>query len=177
MNTGDERDAPFRQFVAARYSSLVRTAFLLTGDRGHAEDLVQSALLRTYGAWRRLDDPGNAEAYTRKVMVRLATRWRRRRWHGEQPARVLPETRIEDPATAVDLANAVRAALLQLPVGQRAVLVLRFYEQRTEIEIADLLGCSVGTVKSRASRALAALRAGGLLSDTATTSHPEVRRG
>ena len=134
-----ERDALFRDFVAARYPSLVRSAYLLTGDRGHAEDLVQSSLLRTYGAWRRLAELGNAEAYTRTVMVRLATRWRSRRWHGERPADQLPETASADHAVSVDLAEAVRAALQALPVAQRAVLVLRFYEQRSEAEIADVL--------------------------------------
>lgn len=119
MSVRDE-DEPFRQFVAGRYQSLVRTAYLLTGDRGHAEDLVQTALLRTYGAWRRLADPGNAEAYTRRVMVRLAARWRARRWHGERSADRLPEIAAGDEAAAVDLADAVRAALLSLPVRQRA---------------------------------------------------------
>lgn len=176
MSVRDE-DEPFRQFVAGRYPSLVRTAYLLTGDRGHAEDLVQTALLRTYGAWRRLADPGNAEAYTRRVMVRLAARWRARRWHGERSADRLPEIAAGDEAAAVDLADAVRAALLSLPLRQRAVLVLRFYEQRTEVEIADVLGCSVGTVKSRASRGLAGLRTAGLLADVTTPRDPEARRG
>jgi RNA polymerase sigma-70 factor (sigma-E family) len=177
MSGRDDDDAPFREFVAGRYPSLVRTAYLLTGDRGHAEDLVQTSLLRTYGAWRRLADPGNAEAYTRKVMVRLAGRWRARRWRGERPADRLPEVAAEDGAAAVDLADAVRSALLSLPVTQRSVLVLRFYEQRTEAEIADVLGCSVGTVKSRANRGLAALRTAGLLAEVTAPGDPEVRRG
>lgn len=168
MSGSEDEDEPFRLFVAGRYPSLVRTAYLLTGDRGHAEDLVQTSLLRTYGAWRRLAHLANAEAYTRRVMVRQATRWRSRRWHGERPAEQLPETATEDTAAAVDLAHAVRAALLALPVKQRAVLVLRFYEQRTEAEIAEVLGCSVGTVKSRASRGLAALRTAGLLADVSS---------
>lgn len=175
--SGRSEDEAFRQFVAARYPSLVGTAYLLTGDRGHAEDLVQTSLLRTYGAWRRLADPANAEAYTRTVMVRLATRWGARRWRGERPAERLPETASMDHAAAVDLAEAVRAALLALPVQQRAVLVLRFYEQRSEAEIAEVLGCQVGTVKSRASRGLAALRTAGLLADVALPESPEVRRG
>ena len=177
MSGRNDEDEPFRQFVAARYPSLVRTAFLMTGDRGHAEDLVQTSLLRTYGAWRRLAEPANAEAYTRRVMVRLATRWRSRRWHGERTADRLPETASADQAVSIDLAEAVRAALLALPVGQRAVLVLRFYEQQSEAEIAELLDCSVGTVKSRASRGLAALRTAGLLADVALPGSPEARRG
>lgn len=163
--------------MAARYPGLVRSAYLLTGDRGHAEDLVQTSLLRTYRAWWRLADLANAEAYTRKVMVRLATRWRSRRWQGERPAEQLPETPAADAVAASDLATAVRVALLALPMGQRAVLVLRFYEQRTEAEIAEALGCSVGTVKSRASRGLEALRTAGLLAEFGTATNPEVRRG
>lgn len=172
-----DSNAAFRQFVAVRYAALVRTALLLTGDRGHGEDLVQSALMRTYAAWPRLADPGNAEAYTRTVMVRLATRWHRRRWLGEQPSEQVPVAPADDHAAAVDLAQAVRTALLQLPTTQRAVLVLRYYEYRTEAEIADILGCSVGTVKSRASRGLDGLRRAGLLSDVDSPQNPEVRRG
>jgi RNA polymerase sigma-70 factor (sigma-E family) len=155
-------DQPFGEFVSARYTSLLRAAYLLTGDRGHAEDLVQSALVRTYLGWRRLREPANAEAYTRATMIRLATRWRRRRWSGEVPTGELPEPAGRDHTAAVDDADLVRRALLGLPWAQRTVLVLRYFADQTEAEIAATLGVSVGTVKSRASRGLAALRAAGV---------------
>jgi RNA polymerase sigma-70 factor (sigma-E family) len=155
-------DAPFSGFVAARYSSLLRTAFLLTGDRGIAEDLVQSALMRAYPAWRRSSPPDRPELYVRTIMVRLATRWRARRWRGEVATEVLPEV-VHESASAYGLVDNVRRALMALPMEQRAVLVLRFYEQQSEQEIAQLLGVRPGTVKSRGSRGIAALRAAGLL--------------
>jgi RNA polymerase sigma-70 factor (sigma-E family) len=155
-------DPAFAEFVTGVYAGLVRTAYLLTGDRGLAEDLVQQCLLGTYRAFRRLDDVNRAEAYTRTSMIRLATRWRRRRWHAEVPTDPMPETAVADFAGAVATTEATRYALAALPAAQRAVLVLRFFDDRSERETAEMLGCSVGTVKSRTSRALAALRAAGL---------------
>jgi RNA polymerase sigma-70 factor (sigma-E family) len=151
----------FAGFVRARYGSLLRYGYLLTADRGHAEDLVQDALARTYSAWGRLVEPAAADAYTRTTLVRLALRARRRRWRGETPTPVLPERPGAD--LDLDLAESVLAALAALPADQRAVLVLRYYDDRTEREIAALLDCSPGTVKSRAARGLAALREAGLL--------------
>ena len=158
-------DGAFIDFVASRYAGLVRSGYLLTGDRGLAEDLVQQCLMATYRGWHRLDDPANAEAYTRTSMVRLATRWRRRRWHGEVPTDPLPEGSTSDHAPGVATADVVRRALAALSPDHRAVLVLRFFDDRSEDETAAMLRCSVGTVKSRTSRALAALRAHGLLFD------------
>src|ERR1043165_6578192 len=100
----------------------MRTAYLLTGDRGLAEDLVQQCLYGTYRAFRRLDDVNRAEAYTRVSMIRLATRWRRRRWSAEVPTDRLPETAVDDFATGVASTEATRRALAGLPAGQRAVL-------------------------------------------------------
>jgi RNA polymerase sigma-70 factor (sigma-E family) len=151
----------FAGFVTARYGNLLRYAYLLTADRGHAEDLVQDGLARTYAAWGRLAAPVAAEAYTRTTLVRLAVRARRRRWRGETPTSALPERPADE--TDPDLAESVRVALATLPADQRAVLVLRYYDDRTEREIADLLDCPPGTVKSRAARGLAALREAGLL--------------
>ena len=155
----------FGAFVQASYVGLLRTAYLLTGDRGYAEDLVQQCLLTTYRSWGRLQDPDSAGAYTRTSMVRLATKWRIRRWHGEVPTAPLPEPAATDHASGVDEAVLVRRALATLPAVQRAVLVLRYFDDLPEAEIAEILRCSVGTVKSRASRALAALRTQGLLGD------------
>jgi RNA polymerase sigma-70 factor (sigma-E family) len=149
------RDEDYTSFVAARYQALVRTAYLLVGDRGHAEDLVQSALVKTYTAWPRLRQPEYAEAYARKTLVRVAVRWRARRWHGEVPtAHILAAS----PAPEHNDLTDVRRALSALPVGQRAVLVLRFLDDLSEARTAQLLGISPGTVKSRTARALAALR-------------------
>lgn len=166
---GRDDEEAFRAFVETRQDALVRTALLLTGDRGHAEDLVQSALLRTYGALRRGAAPDSLEAYTRTVMIRLCLRWRSVRWRGESVRPVAEDHGALSTSTHADAsvdAVAIRRALMSLPAAQRAVLVLRYYEGLSETEIAELLHISAGTVKSRSSRALAALRAGGLLDDT-----------
>jgi RNA polymerase sigma-70 factor (sigma-E family) len=147
-----ERARAFGEFVAGRYASLVRTAFLLTGDRGHAEDPVQVALLRTFHAWGRLHAPESAEAYARTTMIRLASRWRCRRWTGEVASADVPDRDTPDHADGVDEVVRVRAALQALPWSQRAVLVLRFFDDLAESEVASLLNCRVGTVKSRTSR-------------------------
>ena len=152
----------FEAFVAARYGALLRAAFVLTGDRGLAEDLLQSAFMRAYPAWSR-GEPDNPEAYTRTIMVRLAVRGRRRLWRAEIPAATVPEALAVDPTVQVDQADALRQALSGLSVEHRAVLVLRFLSGLSEAETAAVLRCSTGTVKSRCSRALIALRTGGLL--------------
>jgi len=158
------RDDEFAAFVAARYRALVRTGLLLAGDRGHAEDLAQSALIRTYLAWSRLRDPENAEAYARRTLLRLALRARQRRWAGEVVSGRLPDLPEGEAHTAGgDLALDVQRALAALPMSQRAVLVLRYLDDQTEAETARLLGISTGTVKSRAARGLAKLRQAGLL--------------
>jgi RNA polymerase sigma-70 factor (sigma-E family) len=148
----------FREFVLARYPALIRLGTLLTGDPGHGEDLVQASLVKTFRAWRRLHPDGDAEAYTRTVMARAAWKGSRRRWHGEVPTAELPEVAVESPYDGVDRADGVRRLLAALPEQQRVVLVLRFWSGLTESEIATALRCSPGTVKSRASRALDALR-------------------
>jgi len=159
------RDDEFAAFVAARYRALVRTGVLLIGDSGHAEDLAQSALIRTYLAWARLRDPANAEAYARRTLVRLALRARQRRWTGEIAAGRIPEPGMStaDETGQDDLVLDVRRALATLPAGQRAVLVLRYLDDQSEAETARLLGISPGTVKSRTARGLASLRQAGLL--------------
>jgi RNA polymerase sigma-70 factor (sigma-E family) len=157
---GEHDEAAFRQFVEASHATLLRTAWLLTGDRWLAEDLVQTAFTATYLHWRTVDVP---EAYARTALMRDAVRGRRRR-QLEQPSADLPDLAVPDGSEAADTAHAVRRALETLPVNQRAVLVLRYWSGSTEAEIASALGCRPGTVKSRATRALAALRESGLLS-------------
>lgn len=152
----------FDSFVRTRTPALLRSAYLLTGDQHLAEDLVQSALARTHRSWNRLHESGNAEAYTRKIMYHLQVSWWRRRRVSESMPGDLPEPRggdsAPDHAHQTTLRLTLRAALAKLSAKQRAVLVLRFFEDRTEVEAADLLGVTVGTVKSQTSKALAKLR-------------------
>ena len=147
--------AGFDAFVAARGASLIRTAFLLTGDRQRAEDLVQTALGKTWPKWDSIAN-GPREAYVRKVMLTTYIAWWRRRWNSEYPTESLPE----HPAVDHDLDQRrdLLNALASLPKGQRAVIVLRYFEDHTEAQTAELLGCTVGTVKSQNARALATLR-------------------
>ena len=152
----------FDAFVARCAPGLGRTAYLLAGDRHLAEDLLQTALAKTYLRWHRLREPAAAEAYVRRVMVTTVSRWRRRFWRGEIPAAELPDRSHEhhhaDAYGDADTRELLRHALSRLPAAQRAVLVLRYYEDLGEDEVARVLGCSRGTVKSRTSRALATLR-------------------
>ncbi len=148
----------FSEFVSARSAALLRTAYLLVGDWGHAEDLLQTTLTKTFLAWHRISDPAAVEAYARKILVNTATSWWRRRWHGERPSGRLPETVTGDEAARHAERDELWELVRALPVRQRAVLVLRFYCDQTETETARLLGISVGTVKSQSARALDRLR-------------------
>jgi RNA polymerase sigma-70 factor (sigma-E family) len=148
----------FESWLVAREPALHRLAHLLTGDVHSAQDLVQTTLAKLYLAWDRLDDREHIDAYARRILVnehRSAWRrpWRRR----ELVTDALPEG-----VEAVEQYDGTREAVWRfvstLPPRQRAVIVLRYYEQLTEVETADVLGVSVGTVKSQASRAIAALR-------------------
>jgi len=152
-------EGEFREFVAVRSAALHRTAYLLVGDWALAEDLVQTALVKTYLAWRRLDGIAAVEPYARRVMINTATGWWRRRWRGERPTGQLPERPIADGADQRAERDRVWQLLRDLPARQRAVVVLRFYEDLSEAETARLLDISVGTVKSQTSRAMAAMRA------------------
>lgn len=148
-------DDGFDGFVAARGDALWRSAWLLTADRHGAEDLVQTALAKSWRAWERVG-PDGFEAYVRRVMYTTYVSWWRRKWRGERPTEHLPEqaAAAEDRDTRNDLV----AALDRLPRGQRAVVVLRYFEDLTEQQTAAVLGVGVGTVKSQCSRALTALR-------------------
>ena len=156
----------FAALVDARSGRLLRTAYLLTGDWGLAEDLLQTALAKTWLRWQDVKDKGAAEAYVRTTMTRTFATWWRRRWRGEQPTEVLPERAgADDPYGDVLAQQVLRRALAELPPRQRAIVVLRFYEDMTEPQVAAALGCSVGTVKSTVSRALVRLRESGLLQE------------
>lgn len=152
------REAVFDDFVLAGSSSLHRTAYLLTHDHALAEDLVQTALTKTWFAWSRID--GDPRAYARKILVNTYATWWRRRWNGERPTDELPEPATgAAPATdAVATGTDLWTAIGRLPRRQRAVVVLRYFEDLTEAETARVLDCSVGNVKSQTSRALAKLR-------------------
>ncbi len=157
----------FREFVGARSGALVRSAWLLTGDEAEAEDLVQTALAKTWSRWSGVVRQDAPEAYVRRVMLSTFLTWRRRRWRGELSVAAVPER--ADPRDAfagVDLRPSVQAALRGLPPRQRAVIVLRFFDDLTEAQTADVLGCSVGTVKSQSAKALAKLRECQLLGGT-----------
>jgi RNA polymerase sigma-70 factor (sigma-E family) len=159
MGTGAREDT-FERLVRDRSFALKRTAYLLTGDHHLAEDLLQAALTKTYLRWGTLRDEGAAEAYVRRVMVSISTRWWQRRWHGERPTEVLPDRVGDtDEYAHADERSVTRVLLDGLAPRQRAVVVLRFYEDLPEREVADLLGISVGTVKSTTSKALVRLRA------------------
>jgi RNA polymerase sigma-70 factor (sigma-E family) len=150
----------FGQFVAARSPALLRSAWLLTGDEALAEDLVQTVLARVWPRWDRIyRSDSSAEAYVRRAMVTTYANWWRRRWRAEQPTARVPEHPVPaDRYAEADDRSEVRRALAVLPPRQRAVIVLRYYEDLTETQTAGVLGCSVGTVKSQTSKALAKLR-------------------
>lgn len=141
----------FREFVRARQHSLLKLAYLLAGDWHSAQDLLQGALLKSYRRRRSLDG-GSVEAYVRAALVNgQRDTWRRRL---PTPTETLPETTEDDLADSVSVRHSLLQALQTLPQQQRAVLVLRYYEDLSEAQIAAALGCSAGTVKSHAHRAL-----------------------
>lgn len=149
----------FRTFVAAQSARLLRIAYLLVGDHSRAEDLLQTALIKTYLAWDRIRADEAIEAYVRRVMATTAVSWWRRRWSVERPTASLPDNAAIDTSARLDEADAMRRHLLTLPARQRAVLVLRYYDDMTEAQIAETLGISRGAVSRYAARGLSALRA------------------
>lgn len=155
-----ERYPGFREFVQARRNALSRTAFFLTGDTASAEDLLQEALTKTVARWRHVSSGGNPEAYVKQVMLNeVRSRWRaRQRRQIVSVANVPDQPGDDEHAGAVDR-TALARALRQLAPRQRAALYLRYYEDRSQVEIARMLDCSVGTVKSQLHHALERLRA------------------
>ncbi|GGO70515.1 SigE family RNA polymerase sigma factor [Nocardioides deserti] len=150
-------DAEFGELVHATWPSLYRTAYLLLGDHAEAEDLVQTALAKTYASWAKVRTIEAAPAYARTVLVNTAASWfRKRGWRNERPTSELPEgvAPASDPADRPTLV----AALARLAPRQRAVVVLRYYDDLPVAQVAAALDCSEGTVKSQTSDALARLR-------------------
>ncbi|MDX3238479.1 SigE family RNA polymerase sigma factor [Streptomyces sp. ME03-5709C] len=153
-------ETDFEEFVAARGPRLLRVAWLLTGDRHLAEDLLQTVLARVWPKWRGIAGE-SPEAYVRRALVNTASSWWQRRWRGEVPHGELPDTvpaASADPFASVDLEQSLAVLIRRLPARQRAVVVLRYFEDLSVEETADVLGCRPGTVKSQAAKALAALR-------------------
>jgi RNA polymerase sigma-70 factor (sigma-E family) len=149
-------DVEFEEFVLTRSPALLRTAYLLVRDLQLAEDLLQTSLTKAWFAWRRVD--GDPEPYVRRILVTTSVSWWRKRWTHETPTAVIPEQATSPEAEWPAHGYEVWDALGRLPRRQRAVIVLRYVEDRTEAETADLLGCSLGTVKSQCFKALAKLR-------------------
>jgi RNA polymerase sigma-70 factor (sigma-E family) len=168
-------DDEFSAFVVDHERRLLRTAFLLTGDRGHAEDLLQTALAKAYRHWHRVRDAGQPLAYVRTLMVNTHISWRRRLMATEQVVEVIPDRTGDDPQATHAVEDEVRQALARLSPRVRAVLVLRFFEDLTEPQTAALLGCSVSTVNTHARRGLAALRATLSAADDVAVNVPERR--
>lgn len=155
-----EPDDGFDLFMAERWPGLVRSAYLLTGDRHDAEDLAQTALMKVFASWNRVRRADNADAYLRRVLVNCnLTRFRKRRV-AEYPVSAMPESThpIRGNDGVLEERSAFMAALAELGPRQRAVIVLRYYEDLTEAQTAEVLGCSVGTVKSQNAKALQRLR-------------------
>lgn len=173
-------DADFSKYVAARQHALLRTAYVLTGDRHNAEDLLQTALAKAYLSWGRLHDLRGADGYVRRIMINEHTRWWRLAWRrrehsmstppepravggGAAPGFGMPDV---DAIERAEERDAMWRLVQSLPARQRAAVVLRYYEHLTEAETAEIMGCSVGTVKSQTSRGIAAMR--GRVADQAT---------
>jgi RNA polymerase sigma-70 factor (sigma-E family) len=155
ISSDDSED--FSAFALSRWPGLVRLAFGLTGDRWIAEDIAQTTLARAYVAWRRVRRADDPDAYLRRILVNTSNRRFRKQRVSEQSGDP-PETAVEGPADLVGERAALLVALRQLPPRQRAVVVLRYWEDLTDTQIAAALGCSPGTVRSQLSRALDKLR-------------------
>ncbi len=155
---GGAHDQEFLGFVEARSASLTRLAFVLTGGDGHlADDLVQETLLSAYRQWHRVKDAKSADAYVRRMLVNQLFTWRRRASFAELPHAIVPEVVTQDPTGDAEPGD-LWPVITRLPARQRAVLVLRYYEDLDDSEIAELLGYRVGSVRVIAARALGELR-------------------
>jgi RNA polymerase sigma-70 factor (sigma-E family) len=151
-------DEEFREFMRGRWPAMLRLAYGLTGDLGHAEDVAQAAFARAYASWGRVKRTGDPDAYVRRILINENRRRFRKHRVAEDLPGVLPEKPAADASAESDERAALRAALATLGPRQRAVIVLRYWMDMSEAEIAAALNCSRGTVKSQAARALATLK-------------------
>ena len=156
---GRRDEGEFATFVAGHRRALHRTAFLMSGDWEHAADVVQEALVRLYVAWPRLAPGAGLRGYARRVVVNVAIEQARKRSNHERPTDRLRDRAVDDAADQVPDRLLLLAALDELPPRQRACVVLRFYDDLSVDDVADVLGCRPGTVKSQTARGLDALRA------------------
>lgn len=152
------RDDGFTDFVVEVEPRLLRTAYLLTGDHGHAEDLVQTALVKAHRHWATVQRADSPAAYVRRILVTSHTSWRRRMSTSEQVIETIPDRPGDDLQARQATSDLVRTALRELSPKARAVVVLRYFEDLTEAETARVLGCSTSTVSTHAARGLATLR-------------------
>jgi RNA polymerase sigma-70 factor (sigma-E family) len=154
----DSARREFAGFAATRSSALIRVAYMLTGDQHAAEDLLQTALTKAAARWGRIHT--SPEAYVRQVMYReQVSWWRRRARHREIPMADLPDQAAAVPDISAETRLSLQQALRALPAGKRAVLVLRYFDDLPEAQVASILGCSVGTVRSQTHKAITQLRA------------------
>ncbi|MFC0627158.1 SigE family RNA polymerase sigma factor [Kribbella deserti] len=153
-----DRDREFAEFVAVSSVALQRTAFLVCADRDHAADAVQEALYRLYVSWPKFQRATNPMAYARRAVVNAAVDAGRRPWRRERVVDAMPETPSEDTAGQHAVRDELLSALRELPPRRRACVALRYYEDLTIEETAEILGCSIGTVKSQTARGLETLR-------------------
>lgn len=151
-------DQEFREYVATRRRALLRTAYLLAGNLADAEDLVQSALAKTYLAWDRIEDRAALDGYVRRAIVNTHISWWRRRRLDEFPVGEIPDQPVQQDTASADMQETLRRAIDRLPQRMRAAIMLRYYDDMSEAEIARALGVSAGTVKSTVARAMAKLR-------------------
>jgi RNA polymerase sigma-70 factor (sigma-E family) len=167
VNASDREQ--FEEFMTSRWAGLVRLAFGLTGDRWLAEDLAQTALASAYASWWRVRGADDPDAYVRRILINASKSRLRRHRVREQAGETAPEAAVSDPTASVDERSALLRALQELPPRQRAVVVLRYWEDLTDAQAGELLGCSASTVRSQAARGLAKLRASGALGPDGTT--------
>ncbi len=148
----------FSEYVENRSHALLRTAYLMVGDHQLAQDLLQEALIKTFMAWPRLRDHERVDAYVRRTIVTTSISWRRRRSFHERPSELLPEAPAADQVESLATHQVLIGHLAGLPPRQRAAIVLRYYEDLSVAQTAEVMGCSPGAVKTHVSIGLGKLR-------------------
>ncbi len=152
-----DQDEDYSTYVSGRWAALVRFAVLLGCSRHEAEDVAQTTLVRCYVSWDKVVRASDRDAYVYRMLLNAHATSRRRRWWQEQPTGQLPDQPVEDDSVATELADSVQRALARLSKQQRRVVVLRYFADLSERQTAEVLGVPTGTVKSRLSRAIAAM--------------------